>query len=49
MDKRKNVVGLIIGLVGSVMGLFGVKAINTFLLMSLLADSNYSCFSYACK
>lgn len=35
MDKRENVTGLIIGLVGSVLGLFGVKAINTFLLMSL--------------
>lgn len=27
-----NVIGLIIGLLGSVMGLFGVKAINTFFI-----------------
>lgn len=35
MDKTKNVIELVIGFLGSMFGLFGVNAINTFLLMSL--------------
>lgn len=35
MDKRKNIIELVIGFLGSMVGLFGVNAINTFLLMSL--------------
>lgn len=35
MEKRKNITGLIIGLLGSMLGLYGIVSFNKFILMSL--------------
>lgn len=35
MNKRKNIIQLVTGFLGSMLGLFGVNAIYTFILMSL--------------
>lgn len=35
MERRKNIIGLIIGVLGSMLGLYGVISFNKFVLMSL--------------